>query len=85
MNALSWLSPNVRAWLYRVALVVMPLLVAYGLLDGSKVTLWAALVGSVLVPGVAAVHTPTGAAAPDEPGGPVDESGAPYHPKHLDE
>ena len=54
------LSQNTRAWIYRVALAVLPLLVLYGVLAAEDVPLWAALVGSVLVPGLAVANTPTG-------------------------
>lgn len=50
---------NIRAWLYRVALAVVPLLIVYGVLDESSAPLWAALVGAVLASGSAVVHTPT--------------------------
>lgn len=37
-----------RAWLYRVSAVILPLLVAYGLLTDDKAPLWLALVGALL-------------------------------------
>lgn len=56
---LSWLTPQVRQWLYGVAMVVLPILVAYGVLDDARAPLWAALVGGILVPGVALAHVDT--------------------------
>lgn len=54
-----FLSPAGRTWLYGVALAVLPLLVSLGLVSESDVPLWAALVGAVLVPGVALANRPT--------------------------
>ena len=42
-----------RAWMYRIALTVVPLLVAYGAISSDKVPLIIALIGSVLAPAVA--------------------------------
>ena len=53
-----------REWLYRVSAVALPLLVAYGLLDGDRAPLWLALVGAALAvpaPVVASRHV-----TPDE-------------------
>jgi len=53
----NWLSKaNHRRWLYGVALTVVPLLVAYGVLDESAAPLWVALVGSFLAPSLALTH-----------------------------
>ena len=65
----SWLTPTVRGWVYRVAVVALPLLVAYGALDANKVSPWVALLGAVLVPGVAAAHTPVRSPNDDAPPG----------------
>lgn len=50
---------NVRAYIYRVALVVLPLLVLWGVVRSEDVPLYVALIGAVLVPGLAAANTPT--------------------------
>ena len=55
MNAV--LTPAVRRWIYGVATAALPILVAYGVLDERGVSLWAALLGSLLVPAMAFVHT----------------------------
>lgn len=49
----------VRAYVYRVATVTGPLLITYGMIDAQKWPLWLAAVGALLVPGLAAVNTPT--------------------------
>ncbi len=56
------MHPNreVRKWIYGIALTVIPLLVAYGIVDESTAALWAALVGAVVAPGLALFNlTPT--------------------------
>ena len=50
-------DPAVRRWIYGIALAVGPILVAYGLLDEQSWPLWVALVGAVLVPGLAVANT----------------------------
>lgn len=60
---LAWLTPEVRRWGYGIALALLPLLTAYGILQEAHAPLWASLVGSILVPGVALAHTPTGGSA----------------------
>lgn len=53
----KWLNKAVhRKWLYQVAMAGIPLLVAYGAVSESVAPLWAALVGSILVPGLALSH-----------------------------
>lgn len=59
MSALGWLTPARRAWLYRLLTVVVPVLIAYGVVDGAQAALWVALAGAVLGTGTAALHTPT--------------------------
>lgn len=54
----SWLTPQVRAWAYRVILATLPLLTAYGLLAQANQALWAALAEAALGMGMAAAHTP---------------------------
>lgn len=47
----------VRAWVYRVATAVMPLLIAYGIVDDQKAAMWIGVATAVLVPGLAAANT----------------------------
>ncbi len=54
----SWLTPQVRAWLYRIATALVPLLIAYGALSESTAPLWIALAGAILSSGTAAAYTP---------------------------
>lgn len=69
------LTPAVRQWIYGVAMVALPLLVAYGVLDDAQAPLWAAVIGAVLVPGLALTHTDrstaSGAPAAEERGEPL--------------
>jgi hypothetical protein len=46
-------KPEVRKWIYGIALAGIPLLVAYGIVDESTAALWAALVGAVVAPSLA--------------------------------
>lgn len=55
---LDWLTPSVRRWIYGIALALLPILTAYGVLQEAHAPLWASLVGSILVPGLALAHTP---------------------------
>lgn len=55
-----WLTPHRRAWLYRVALAVLPLLVLYGIAAEEEVAVWAGFIAAVLSTGTAALHTPPG-------------------------
>ena len=57
----KYLTREVRKWLYGVSLTIIPLLVAYGVLEESAAPLWVALVGSILAPTLALTHlTPKG-------------------------
>ena len=47
---------EVRKWLYGISLTIIPLLVAYGVIEESAAPLWVALVGSVLAPTLALTH-----------------------------
>lgn len=61
-----FLPREARKWLYGVCLSVVPLLVAYGIVEQKDAALWASLVGSVLAPTLALANlTP--------PPRPVDE------------
>lgn len=41
-------SQPTRAWLYRVGMAVVPLLVAYGLIDEGTAGLWLGVLGAAL-------------------------------------
>lgn len=64
MASLKTPSPTVRRYIYGVAVAVMPLLIVYGVLAEEHAPLWLALVGAVLIPGMAWANTP-----PLPPGG----------------
>lgn len=51
------MSEATRGWIYRVALVAIPLLVGYGILDDATAALWVAAAGALLTHGLAAVNT----------------------------
>lgn len=53
------LSPTVRRYVYGVAIAALPLVQVYGIVAEEHGALWAALVGAVLVPTLAAYNTPT--------------------------
>lgn len=55
-----WLTPSLRRYVYGIALAVMPLLTAYGIVSDTLAPLWVAVLSSVLVPGLALAHTPSG-------------------------
>lgn len=42
-----------RRWLHGIALAVLPLLVAYGIISEESATLYVALIGAILVPSIA--------------------------------
>lgn len=50
-------SPAARRWVYGVAVAVVPLLIAYGILQEEHAPLWVALIGAVFVPGMAWANT----------------------------
>jgi hypothetical protein len=63
---MTWLNNRKhRKWLYGISITVVPLLVAYGVLEESAAPLWIALLGSFLAPSLALSHL-----TPDE-----DEAG----------
>jgi NCAIR mutase (PurE)-related protein len=39
---------STRAWIYRVAVAAVPVLVGYGVVEDSKAALWVGLAGAVL-------------------------------------
>lgn len=58
---MNWLShhPAARKWVYGVALAVVPLLTAYGLVREELAPLWISLISAVLVPSLALANTPS--------------------------
>ena len=56
----AWLTPSVRRWLYGVLVALIPLLIAYGVVEETTAPLWVALASSVLGTTTALLHTPTG-------------------------
>lgn len=56
MNPLNW-TESQRAYAYRVVLALMPLLTAYGLLEGDDVLLWTQVANAVLGIGASALAT----------------------------
>lgn len=55
---LTWLTPDVRRWLYGIATALVPILVVYGVIESTTAPMWVALVASVLGTGTALVHVP---------------------------
>jgi hypothetical protein len=54
-------SERTRAWLYRVSVAALPLLVAYGVVNAEDAPLWLAAAGAVLNTALAAANTSTSA------------------------
>ena len=61
---MEYLTKKRRQWIYAVALMVVPLLVAYDALEPDKAPLWLALAAAVL--GVAAPATALANMTPDD-------------------
>lgn len=60
------MNEKTRAWIYRIAIAAVPLLVAYGLIQDSDAAMWLGVIGAVLGTGtnvLAAANTST--KAPD--------------------
>lgn len=55
---LSWLTPQIRAWLYGVITALVPILTIYGIVDQSTAPLWLSLAASILATSTALAHTP---------------------------
>jgi hypothetical protein len=53
------MNEKTRAYIYRVVTAIMPLVVAYGLLEEDKTPLIVAAVGAILGNGLAAINTST--------------------------
>ena len=52
-------SEQKRAYMYRVGVAVVPVLVAYGAINERDAALWLGLLGAVLGLGMAAMNTST--------------------------
>ena len=57
---LNWLTPSVRRWAYAVITALVPLLVAYGIVEDMTAPLWLALATALLGFGTAGAHVPRG-------------------------
>ena len=57
---LSWLTPQVRAWMYGIITALVPILTVYGIVDQTSAPLWMSLAASVLATSTALAHTPRG-------------------------
>lgn len=55
------ISEPTRAWIYRISLAVIPLLIAFGAVAEEDAPLWIALAGAVLNSGLATANTSTDA------------------------
>ena len=53
----SWLTPEVRRYLYGVLTALVPILIAYGVIDAQQAALWVALALAILGLGTATAHT----------------------------
>lgn len=50
-------SPTARRYIYGIAAAGLPLLIAYGVLSQEHAPLWLALIGAILIPGMAWANT----------------------------
>lgn len=68
----KWFSdrPGLRRWVYGIALAVVPILTAYGLISEDLAPLWISLISAVLVPSLALANTPGPGADPGPGDGP---------------
>lgn len=57
MSRMTMPSERTRAYVYRVLLAAIPLLVGFGLVQESDVSVWIGLVGAVLSTGLATANT----------------------------
>jgi hypothetical protein len=63
----NWLlSRDGRKWVYGVALVAVPLLVLYGVIEEDSAPLWIALIGAVVAPSMALTHLTPAPVEPDD-------------------
>lgn len=56
----TWLTPQVRQWLYGIVTALVPLLTLYGVIEAEAAPLWLAVAASVLSTSTALIHTPKG-------------------------
>lgn len=56
---MSFKNEATRAWIYRVLVAVVPILVFYGAVDESQIAVWLGLASSVLGLGMASMNTST--------------------------
>ena len=57
---LSWLTPQIRAWMYGIITALVPILTVYGIVDQTTAPLWMSLAASVLATSTALAHAPRG-------------------------
>lgn len=56
---LSWLTPQIRSWLYGISLAVIMLLGGYGIITEETAPLWISFASAVLGTATALIHSPT--------------------------
>jgi len=56
---MSLKDEQTRAWIYRVLTAAVPLVAAYGIVDGRTAALWLGLAAAILGTGLAAYNTST--------------------------
>lgn len=68
---MKWLSDNpaLRRWIYGIALAVVPLLTAYGIISETLAPLWVAVVSAVFVPSLALSNIPAAGSGDEPPSG----------------
>jgi hypothetical protein len=52
-------NEQTRAWIYRVLTAAVPIVTAYGIVDGRTAALWLGLAAAILGTGLAAYNTST--------------------------
>jgi hypothetical protein len=55
-------SMKIRAWVYRVALAILPVLVVYGVISEDTIPMWVNVIGgllSIVPPALASANTST--------------------------
>ncbi|MBU6278726.1 MAG: hypothetical protein KGN78_05725 [Actinomycetales bacterium] len=57
---MKWFTPKRRRWIYGISMALGPLLVFYGVVEGTAWPLWLAVAQQVLVPGMALNFVPGG-------------------------
>jgi hypothetical protein len=56
---MSLKDEQTRAWIYRVLTAAVPLVAAYGIVDGRTAALWLSMCAAILGTGLAAYNTST--------------------------